>query len=592
MVLGHSERREHFGETDRALALKVPAALAAGLTPILCVGETEAERDNDDTDRKLRQQVKDDLAGVPSERLSEVVIAYEPIWAIGTGRVATAEQAQEAIAFIRALVGDRDEQAAEAVRILYGGSVKPENAAELLGARGRRRRARRAELAAGGVVRARSSPPRVRMSVPPARRTCPRRARAWSCSTDGGSPSPVPATPSRSRARRCSTSCGPSYPHTTLQRLRPGGGAARGADGQLRGRPSEPRGRSGRTPGPRAHRRRDRRRVAGRERGPQRAAFAAERGRRPAARVHLLGLVSDGGVHSSLEHLRALIAMARALEVEDLVLHAFTDGRDTLPHAGAGYLAELDAHARRAAWGRWSGATGRWTATGAGIGPSGPTTCSCTAARRTTRPRGEQAVSEAYERGETDEFIEPTLVGEEATIRPGDSVIAFNFRPDRMRQLTRALAEPAFGTGAGAGARPGGASRLDRARGRAAGRALRDVHRVRGGLALSGRVRARAPADDALGGAAHAPAPRSCTWPRPRSTRTSPTSSTAARRPRSQGERRELVASPRDVPTYDHKPADERARGRRRVRGRLAGGSAPGSRSSTSRTPTWSGTPA
>jgi triosephosphate isomerase len=132
VVLGHSERRGLFGETDRALALKVPAALEAGLVPILCVGETEEERDNHDTDRKLRQQIRDDLAGVASERLAEVVIAYEPIWAIGTGRVATPEQAQEAIAFIRALVGDRDERAAEHVRVLYGGSVKPENAAELL----------------------------------------------------------------------------------------------------------------------------------------------------------------------------------------------------------------------------------------------------------------------------------------------------------------------------------------------------------------------------------------------------------------------------------------------------------------------------
>jgi triosephosphate isomerase len=132
VVLGHCERRAMFGETDRALALKVPAALAAGLAPILCVGETEEERDNDDTDRKLRQQVKDDLAGVPSERLAEVVIAYEPVWAIGTGRVATPEQAQEAMAFIRALVAGRDAQAAEQLRVLYGGSVKPENAAELL----------------------------------------------------------------------------------------------------------------------------------------------------------------------------------------------------------------------------------------------------------------------------------------------------------------------------------------------------------------------------------------------------------------------------------------------------------------------------
>ncbi len=131
-MLGHSERRELFGETDKALALKVPAALEAGLAPILCVGETEEERDAEETERKLRHQINEDLAGVPAERLAEVVIAYEPIWAIGTGRVAMPEQAQEAVAFIRALVAGRDAAAAENVRILYGGSVKPDNAGELL----------------------------------------------------------------------------------------------------------------------------------------------------------------------------------------------------------------------------------------------------------------------------------------------------------------------------------------------------------------------------------------------------------------------------------------------------------------------------
>ena len=132
VVLGHSERRQYFGETDRALAEKVPAALEAGLQPILCVGETEEEREAGDTQRKLRHQVQEGLEKVPTERLGEVVIAYEPIWAIGTGRVATPEQAQEAIAFVRALVGGRSEEAARQVRVLYGGSVKPENAAEIL----------------------------------------------------------------------------------------------------------------------------------------------------------------------------------------------------------------------------------------------------------------------------------------------------------------------------------------------------------------------------------------------------------------------------------------------------------------------------
>ncbi len=133
VVLGHSERREYFGESDRALALKVPAALEAGLIPILCVGETEAEREAGDTERKLRHQVQEGLEQVPRERLAEVVIAYEPIWAIGTGKVATLDQAQEACAFVRALVAGLDGDAAQAVRVQYGGSVKPDNAAELLG---------------------------------------------------------------------------------------------------------------------------------------------------------------------------------------------------------------------------------------------------------------------------------------------------------------------------------------------------------------------------------------------------------------------------------------------------------------------------
>jgi triosephosphate isomerase len=132
VVLGHSERREHDAETDRALQQKVVRALDAGMIPMLCVGETEEERERGDTERKLRHQVQEGLEKVPVERLPEVIIAYEPIWAIGTGRVATAEQAQDAVAFVRALVEDRDKAAGQAVRVLYGGSLKPDNAPELL----------------------------------------------------------------------------------------------------------------------------------------------------------------------------------------------------------------------------------------------------------------------------------------------------------------------------------------------------------------------------------------------------------------------------------------------------------------------------
>ncbi|MDX6729339.1 MAG: triosephosphate isomerase [Baekduia sp.] len=132
VVLGHSERRQLFGETDKHLQLKVPAALEAGLEVILCVGETEQEREDGDTERRLRHQVQEGLEKVPTERLGEVVIAYEPIWAIGTGQTATAEQAQDALAFVRALVADRSKEQAERSRILYGGSMKPANAEELL----------------------------------------------------------------------------------------------------------------------------------------------------------------------------------------------------------------------------------------------------------------------------------------------------------------------------------------------------------------------------------------------------------------------------------------------------------------------------
>jgi triosephosphate isomerase (TIM) len=132
VILGHSERRQYFGETDEALARKVPVALEAGLEPILCVGENEAQRDSDETEGILTRQIEADLANVSAERLGEVVIAYEPVWAIGTGRTATPEQAQEACALIRGLIDSRSSEAAAAIRILYGGSVKPGNADELI----------------------------------------------------------------------------------------------------------------------------------------------------------------------------------------------------------------------------------------------------------------------------------------------------------------------------------------------------------------------------------------------------------------------------------------------------------------------------
>jgi 2,3-bisphosphoglycerate-independent phosphoglycerate mutase len=190
-------------------------------------------------------------------------------------------------------------------------------------------------------------------------------------------------------------------------------------------------------------------------------------------RVHLIGLVSDGGVHSSLGHLQALVELAGRLSVRDLVIHCFTDGRDTPPESGVGHIALLE---------RWCGEL--WPSGSRGRVRIGSVVGRWYAMDRDRRweriqaaydllvhgcaPHHEetavQAVRHAYERGETDEFIAPTTVGEEALVRPWDSVLCFNFRPDRMREIVRALAEPGFGdtpadgdpSARGASAVPGG----------------------------------------------------------------------------------------------------------------------------------------
>ena len=132
VLIGHSERRMFCGETDRALQRKLVSALAAGLEPILAVGEHEDERENGETERRLRHQVQEAFEDVAAEDVPRVVVAYEPVWAIGTGKVATPEQAQEACGFIRALIRDKYGDLADRVRIQYGGSVNDENARELL----------------------------------------------------------------------------------------------------------------------------------------------------------------------------------------------------------------------------------------------------------------------------------------------------------------------------------------------------------------------------------------------------------------------------------------------------------------------------
>lgn len=128
VIIGHSERRQYFGETNSTVNKKIAAALAAGLTVLFCIGETLDEREGNKTLDVLRTQISDGLAGFTADQLQKLIVAYEPVWAIGTGKTATDEQAQEAHAFIRSTIGSLfGSETAAATRILYGGSVKPEN---------------------------------------------------------------------------------------------------------------------------------------------------------------------------------------------------------------------------------------------------------------------------------------------------------------------------------------------------------------------------------------------------------------------------------------------------------------------------------
>lgn len=133
VIIGHSERRQYFGETDATVNKRLKAALKHGLTPIVCVGENLAEREKGRTFEVLEKQCRGGLDGLEAEEIEKIIIAYEPVWAIGTGRTATPQQAQEAHKFVRDLLAEMyDDDTAQTVRIQYGGSVKPDNSASLM----------------------------------------------------------------------------------------------------------------------------------------------------------------------------------------------------------------------------------------------------------------------------------------------------------------------------------------------------------------------------------------------------------------------------------------------------------------------------
>jgi len=134
VLVGHSERRQYFNETDASVSKKIKAALEAGLKPVLCIGETETQREQEKTFTILDKQVSDGLKGLVSDALSDLVIAYEPVWAIGTGKTASVDQVRQVHEYLRSLIHNLfSKPFADQTRIVYGGSVKPENVRELMG---------------------------------------------------------------------------------------------------------------------------------------------------------------------------------------------------------------------------------------------------------------------------------------------------------------------------------------------------------------------------------------------------------------------------------------------------------------------------
>jgi len=268
------------------------------------------------------------------------------------------------------------------------------------------------------------------------------------------------------------------------------------------------------------------------------------------SRVHLLGLTSDGGVHSELEHMRALIELAADLGAEDLVLHCFTDGRDTSPTEGMHYLETVERWCMQAGAGRVASVVGRyfamdrdhrWERTQAAY----DLLVHGQAEHHTVD--GSAAAREAYSRGETDEFISPTLVGEEGLIRPGDSVLCLNFRPDRMRQLVRALADPSFGEGV---------EELPGWRGRDGAqpvRALATFSEYQEGWPYPVAFPAAFPADTLAAVISRAGETQLHVAETEKYPHVTYFFNGGVEQPLA-GERRELVPSQRDVPTYDHKP--------------------------------------
>ena len=539
VIVGHSERRRDAGETDELIGRKLGRAVDAGLRPILCVGEQleerEAGRAIEVVDAQLRGRPRRARPGRrwrrpasssrtsrsgPSAPAGTPPARMPPRWPTRSARRST-----------RLGWGER---ARPTCPILYGGSVTSANIGEFLaepsidGALVGGASLKPDEMAgivarAGLTARARAAPPRDGRPTVDAGRD------RSSSSSSTGSGSGTTRPPTRSPRRPMPTWRGllARWPHAVLGASEGDVGLPAGPDGQLRGRPPEPRCRPAGPPGPAADRRRDRRRLV--LRAARRSSPPAT-GRSPGSgTLHLVSLIGPGGVHANDRHLVALAELGGATAGSRASGSTRCSTGATRRRSSAlEFVRDLErrlaaAHPDAADRDRSAAATTRWTATSAGTRTERGYDAIVHGEAVHHAPSATAAIEAAYARGETDEFVAPTVIDgtDGRPVRDGDAIIHANFRADRARQLTHAL----VGGASFDGVRPdlaGGSAGAD-------GSPRRDDDRVRGGAAGASspsrpRSCARSPTRSPR------PAGASSTSPRPRSTPTSRTSSTAASR--------------------------------------------------------------
>ena len=442
VIVGHSERRALYAESEATVGKKVIAALRKSLTPIICVGETLEHRESGQTLAVVSSQLEAALSGVSASEIQKVIIAYEPVWAIGTGKTASSNDAQEVCAAIRAGIKRLyTQEDAQAISVLYGGSINEKNAEELFSM---------PDIDGGLVGGASLDPVSFARIVDKACQDIGKtglskfKIPAALVIMDGyGLAPPFPDNAIAAARKPVLDRLLATCPKTTLSASGPDVGLPAGQIGN-----SE----VGHT-----------NIGAGRiiyqdlslisqeietgvffDNGAINAAMdeCAER----KTSLHLIGLLSPGGVHSHTNHLWALLELALRKGLEKVYIHCFMDGRDVPPSSGKSSIEECLEKCRELGIGQIATVIGRyyamdrdnrWDRVEAAYN-------AMVFSEGIADPNPLHAVIASYAEGITDEFIKPVVCDPDGKIKGGDSVIFFNFRSDRAREITRALVDPDF----------------------------------------------------------------------------------------------------------------------------------------------------